>query len=139
MGLMIPIGKNGDFVIGQMTRNANWHSMDMVYYEETYVDESDKQLHVVKGIALHGIEYYIRINYDSKRKFKSGRWTVQLMEYVHPKDRKPNDDPYRCWKELEGRHNTPLAAHRAAMDHIRFKEMSPKLACGPWYMPPQIR
>jgi hypothetical protein len=150
MGMLTALPEE-TFVMGRMELSdsfmtadgSTYHEYEMVYYDDLTVDEDTNQIYVGVPAAMFPVHFYIRIKYDRLRKFKSGRWTIQLMEFIEPKDRGSDKNTYyKCFRELPGRYNTPLAAHRAALDHIRFKENRkfPKVgALMPWYVPPQIR
>jgi sulfur relay (sulfurtransferase) DsrC/TusE family protein len=105
---------------------------DLNYAEELYVDEDDDQITVLLNTALWPIRYFIRVKYDKYRTYKSKRWIIELMEFVDKKDREPGEHAYRVFYSLPQRYETPLAAHRAAMDHMWLKEKKQT-----WYVPPQ--
>lgn len=139
------------FVMGRMelkdvfqtSSGITHHEYEMVYYDDISIEEDSNQIYIGAPAALFPVNYYIMVNYDKTRKYKSGRWTIQLMEFIEPKDRDSDKNTYyRCFNELPERYNTPLAAHRAALDYIRLKENRRKPNMGalmPWYVPPQIR
>jgi hypothetical protein len=138
MGLLIPVPEHLGFVMARWepSQYQNKHHNrygDLNYSEYIYTDEDTDQLYVHLNTAHWPIERFIRVRYDKYRPYKSRRWIIELLEFVEKKDRKPGGKHYRVFYSLPQRYETPLAAHRAAMDHMWLKE---KIYV--WYVPPQI-